>query len=48
MWLNWSENSSWFIILSSHIPDLRGFVCMREIVKIYPCSPAVHIEPVMC
>jgi len=48
MRLNWSEKSSWFIILSSHMLAMRGFVFLREIVKIYPCSPAVHIEPVMC
>jgi len=48
MRLKWSENSSWFIILSSHFLDMHGFVCVREIVKIVPCSRTVHVEPVIC
>ena len=40
------ENGSYFIALSLHIPDMRSFPDMREIVKICPRSLIVSIKPV--
>jgi hypothetical protein len=40
------ENGQYFADSSLHIPDMRRFVQMREIVKICTRSPTVLIEPV--
>ncbi len=39
------ENGSYFADFSLHIPDMRGFLNVREIVKICPRSPIVSIKP---
>ncbi len=33
------ENGSYFTAFSLHIPDMRSFLNVREIVKICPRSP---------
>jgi hypothetical protein len=40
------ETGPYFTAFSLHIPDMRSFFQMREIVKICPRSPTVLIEPV--
>jgi hypothetical protein len=40
------ESGLFFAAFSLHIPDMRRFVQMREIVKICPRSRPVQIEPV--
>jgi hypothetical protein len=40
------ENGPYSADFSLHIPDMRSFVHMHEIVKICPRSPTVWIEPV--
>ncbi len=40
------ENGSYFTAFSLHIPDMRSFPDVREIVKICPRSPIVSIKPV--
>ena len=39
------ENGSYFAAFSLHIPDMRSFAHVREIVKICPRSPIVSIKP---
>ncbi len=40
------ENGPYFAAFSLHIPDMRSFIYVREIVKICPRSPIVSIKPV--
>ena len=40
------ESGPYFTAFSLHIPDMRSFIDMREIVKICPRSHWVLIEPV--
>ncbi len=40
------ENGSYFTAFSLHIPDMRSFPDVREIVKICPRFPIVSIKPV--
>jgi len=40
------ESGPYFTAFSLHIPDMRSFTNMREIVKICPRSRWVQIEPV--
>ena len=39
------QGGSYFAAFSLHIPDMRSFINVREIVKICPRSPIVSIEP---
>ncbi len=39
------ENGSYFADFFLHIPDMRSFLNVREIVKICPRFPIVSMEP---
>jgi hypothetical protein len=39
------ESGPYFAAFSLHIPDMRSFLYLREIVKICTRSPAVSIKP---
>ncbi len=41
------ESGPYFTAFSLHIPDMRNFFNMREIVKICPRSPTISIKPVI-
>jgi hypothetical protein len=43
---NRNQNSPYFTAYSLNIPDMRGFIGMREIVKICPHSRRIQLEPV--
>jgi len=38
------ESGPYFADFSLHIPDMRSFINMREIVKICPRSPTVSLS----